>query len=182
MKKRIKIFAFTMLLTKLHTIKSFLRITFNNVDGYIKKYDKTRYLALHHSENVIEYLIEIDMICFRGMVDRQKEFSFIFSRNHCQRSSPSPISDTQRAGFEPAQNLSLGYDKWDCAVVITTTRRRVWIEYIYCHNIKIKIDSEDDLPSEKKINIYNVVILFKSAFNENHNHLLLSSVFRKMFI
>ena len=39
-----------MLLTKLHTIQSFLRITFNNVDGYIKKYDKTRYLALHHSE------------------------------------------------------------------------------------------------------------------------------------
>ena len=45
-----KIFEFTMLLTKLHTIQSFLRITFNNVDGYIKKYDKTRYLALHHSE------------------------------------------------------------------------------------------------------------------------------------
>ena len=29
-------------------------------------------------------------------------------RDHCQRSSPSQISHTLRAGFEPAQNLSSG--------------------------------------------------------------------------
>ena len=34
------------------------------------------------------------MNCFCGMVDRQKAFS--------------PIPDMPRAGFEPAQNLSLG--------------------------------------------------------------------------
>ena len=39
---------------------------------------------------------------FCGIVDRQKAFSFIPSRDHCQRSSPSRISGTLRAGFEPA--------------------------------------------------------------------------------
>ena len=46
------------------------------------------------------------MNCFRGMVDRGKAFSLISSRDHCQRTSPSRISDTSRAGFEPAQKLS----------------------------------------------------------------------------
>ena len=32
-------------------------------------------------------------------------------------------SPTRRAGFEPAQNLSLGLVEWSCAVVITTTPR-----------------------------------------------------------
>ena len=39
---------------------------------------------------------------FCGMVDRRKAFSLIYSRDHCQRSSPSLISDTPRAGCEPA--------------------------------------------------------------------------------
>ena len=46
------------------------------------------------------------MNCFCGMVDRRKAFSLISSRDHCQRSSPLRISDTPRAGFEPAQSLS----------------------------------------------------------------------------
>ena len=46
------------------------------------------------------------MDCFCGMVDGRKAFSLISSRDHCQRSSPSRISDTPRAGFEPAHNLS----------------------------------------------------------------------------
>ena len=58
---------------------------------------------------------------FCGMVDQRKVFSLIFSRDHCQRPSPSQISDMWRAGFEPAQNLSLDLVKWSCAVVITTT-------------------------------------------------------------
>ena len=45
---------------------------------------------------------------FCGIVDRRKVFSLVSSRDHCQRSSPSRISDTPRAGFEPAQNLSSG--------------------------------------------------------------------------
>ena len=49
------------------------------------------------------------MNCFCGMVT----------------SSASRISDTLRAGFEPAQNLSSGLVEWSCAVVITTTTRRL---------------------------------------------------------
>ena len=49
------------------------------------------------------------MNCFCGMVDREKRFSLISSRDHCQKSPPSRISDTLRAGFEPAQNLSLAF-------------------------------------------------------------------------
>ena len=55
---------------------------------------------------------------FCGMVQLSKAFSLIFSRDHCQRSSPSQISDTLRAGFEPAQKLSSGLVKWSCAVAI----------------------------------------------------------------
>ena len=56
-----------------------------------------------------------------GMVDQRKTFRFISRWDHCQRSSASPISDTPRAGFEPAQNLSSSFVEWSCAVVITTT-------------------------------------------------------------
>ena len=45
---------------------------------------------------------------FCGMVDRRKAFSLISSRDDCQRSSPSRISETARAGFEPAQNPNSG--------------------------------------------------------------------------
>ena len=48
------------------------------------------------------------MNCFCGMVDRRKAFSLISSRDHCQRSLSSWISDTPWAGFEPAQNQSSG--------------------------------------------------------------------------
>ena len=62
----------------------------------------------------------IMMNCCCGMVDRRKAFSLISSRDHCQRSSPSRISNTPRAGFEPAQNLSSGIVQRSCTVVITT--------------------------------------------------------------
>ena len=61
------------------------------------------------------------MNCFCGMVDWRKAFSLISSWDHCQRSSPSRISDMLQAGFEPVQNLSSGFLEWSCAVVITTT-------------------------------------------------------------
>ena len=60
---------------------------------------------------------------FCGMVDQRRAFSLISSRDHCHRSSPSRISDTPRSEFEPAQNLSSGFDKRSCAVVITTLPR-----------------------------------------------------------
>ena len=75
--------------------------------------------------------------CFCGMVDRRKAFSLISSRDHCQKSPPSRISETPRAGFEPAQSLSSGLVEWSCAVMITTTPRRhvqscQFILHIYC--------------------------------------------------
>ena len=56
-----------------------------------------------------QYFLTYMMImnCFRGMVDRRKAFTLYFSRDHFQRFSPSQISDTPRAGFEPAQNQTL---------------------------------------------------------------------------
>ena len=72
------------------------------------------------------------MNCFCGMVDRRKVFSLISNRDHCQRSSPSWISDMPQAGFEPVQNLSSGFVEWRCAVVITTTPwqvlRMFWVK------------------------------------------------------
>ena len=71
------------------------------------------------------------MNCFCGMVDRRKAFSLISSPDHCQRSSPSWIFDTPRAGFEPESNLSSVLVEWSCAVVITTTPWR--------HELRVKI-------------------------------------------
>ena len=52
---------------------------------------------------------------FGGMVDPRKAFSLISSREYCQRSSPSRISNMPRAGLEPVQNLSSGFVEWVCA-------------------------------------------------------------------
>ena len=42
----------------------------------------------------------IMMNCFYAMIYRRKAFSLISSWDHCQRFSPSQISDMPRAGFE----------------------------------------------------------------------------------
>ena len=55
---------------------------------------------------------------FCGMVDRGKR------RNHCQRHSPSWISNTPEAGFEPVQNLRSCLVEWSFAGMITTTLQR----------------------------------------------------------
>ena len=61
------------------------------------------------------------MNCFCGMVNRRKALSLIYSWDHCRRSSPLRISDTPRAGFEPAQNLSSRLAEWSFAVMTPTT-------------------------------------------------------------
>ena len=43
---------------------------------------------------------------------------------HCQRFSPSQISDTPRAGFEPARNLSSDFVEGSCAVVIRNKKNQ----------------------------------------------------------
>ena len=64
------------------------------------------------------------------MIDWRKAFSLISSRDHCQRSSPSQISDKPWAGFKTAQNLSPGFAEWSCAVVITTTPQPQKVLYV----------------------------------------------------
>ena len=78
---------------------------------------------------IFSFVCELNCSC--GMVDRQKAFSLIFRRDRCQRSSPSRISNTPQAGFEPAQNLSSGFVEWSCAVVITTYFHPRNIFYFY---------------------------------------------------
>ena len=55
------------------------------------------------------YMVMMDGSC--GMVDRPKAFSLISNRDHCQRPSPSQISDTPQVGFESVQNLNSGSDE-----------------------------------------------------------------------
>ena len=61
-------------------------------------------------------MLMMNSLC--GMIDRRQAFSLISSRGYCQRSSPSQISDTPRAKFEPKQNLSSGFVEGSCVVVI----------------------------------------------------------------
>ena len=59
-------------------------------------------------------LLKMMINCFCSMVDRRNVFGLISSRDHCQI-SPSRIFNTPRPGFD--------FDKWCCALVITTTPR-----------------------------------------------------------
>ena len=43
------------------------------------------------------------MNCFFRIIDRRQVLSLISTQDHCQRFSPSQISDTTPAGFELAQ-------------------------------------------------------------------------------
>ena len=83
--------------------------------------------------NVMMMMMMMMMImnCFCCMVDQRKAFSLVSSRDQCQRSSPSRISDSLLAGFWHVQNVSSGFVEWSCAVVITTTPRH--------HQIFLKI-------------------------------------------
>ena len=75
--------------------------------GY-KSIEKHGIALYSNVKSVMMIMMMMMMNCFCGMVDRRKAFSLISSRDHCQRSSPLRISDTLRARFEPAQNLSTG--------------------------------------------------------------------------
>ena len=71
----------------------------------------------------VSLMINMMMNWICGMVDPRKALSLISSRDRCQRSAPSRISNTPRAGFELEQSLSSSFAEWSCAVVITTTPR-----------------------------------------------------------
>ena len=56
---------------------------------------------------------------------KMKGICFFSSWDHCQRFSPSQISDTPWTGLEPCQDLmSSGFVEWGCAEVSTITRMR----------------------------------------------------------
>ena len=57
--------------------------------------------------------------CFCGMADRRKAFSLISSREHCQRSSPSRILNTPRAGWKyTCRNIHWFYQHYQSGKVI----------------------------------------------------------------
>ena len=90
-----------------------LHVIFNKVEGYIRKYDKTRYLALFHSDK------------------------------NCQR-----FFDRIR------YHLMLKYN----------------ISEVYSHKfMESKVNSDDNLPLEKSLDMHNVIILTDSVFHENYN-------------
>ena len=71
--------------------------------------DNLAQFQIHKLSRVYKYDDDkLMMNCFCGMVVPRKAFSFISSWDYCQRFSSSQISNTPRARFEPAQNLSLG--------------------------------------------------------------------------
>ena len=45
------------------------------------------------------------------------------------------------------------------------------ITYIFCHFLeKVKVDSYDSFPIEKRLTLHNVIILIKSVVNKGKNH------------
>ena len=91
--------------------------------------------GLSNKESMWEYVFRLGLvrdaqawwwrwIIFVVWLTDERRFSLISSREYCQRSSPSRISDTARRGFEPPQNLSSDFIEWSCEVMITTTPRR----------------------------------------------------------
>ena len=67
-----------------------------------------------------------ELLLWHGWVTKDVTFIIISSRDHCQRSTSSRMSDTPQSGIEVAQNLSSGLNEWSCVLVITTTPRRRW--------------------------------------------------------
>ena len=98
------------------------------------------------------------LICFCGMVDWRKAFSLISNRDHCQRPSPTRISDTPRTGFEPAQNLSSDLVEWSCAVVVTTTPRRHYLEvkWLFLYSFVRVWGWSDFVPSNFDLLVFNM--------------------------
>ena len=77
-----------------------------NRDYYLKQHKTAEYLECYLMMMMMMMMMMMIMNCFCGMVDRRKVINLISSLGHCQRFSPSRISDTPGRGFEPAQNLS----------------------------------------------------------------------------
>ena len=57
------------------------------------------------------------------------------------------------------------------------------ITYVFCHYYsKIKLDSYDFLPIQKRLTLHNVIILIKSVLNKDQNHYYYNIFFKKIFL
>ena len=92
---------------------------------------------------MMRYICMNELNCVCCMVDRRIAFSLISSLDHCQRFSPSWISDTPRAGFELAQNLSSGLVEWSFAVVTATITRRHHNHYTKVPSLQKKMSNNN---------------------------------------
>ena len=90
-----------------------LCVRFDNIDGFIRSYDGTRYLTLFDSE---KYDTIHDRI--RYLIILKSGITYIFS-------------------------------------------------YYFA---KIKVDSYDSLPTEKRLTLHNIIILIKLVLNKDKNH------------
>ena len=59
---------------------------------------------------------EDDELFLRKHWPAKDNYILIYTRNFCQKFWPSQISDTPRAGFQPAQYLNSGFTKWSCEI------------------------------------------------------------------
>ena len=104
-----------------------------------------------------------------GIADRRETFGLISSQDHSQRSSPSRISDTPREGIKPAQNLSLGFAEWSCAVVITTAPvATITVATITTNGQFIALNN-------------NVLMFFAIAISQNRKLCVLKSIVWKSY-
>lgn len=75
-----------------------------------------------HQCNILYIEVIIMMNCFCGIADQRKALSIILSRDSCQKSSTSRISDTPQSGFKSAQNLSSRFVEWGLLKIAVHTK------------------------------------------------------------
>ena len=110
--------------------------------------------------NLMMMMMIIIMMIMMNLGDRRKTFSLISSRDHCRRSSPSRISDTLQAGFEPVQNLSSGFVEW----------LYIWICWVFVHLHKSKQNLIKQRPFSYLINhfwVYHISLLANNRLKVN---------------
>ena len=111
-------------------------------------------------------IMMIMMNCLCGMVERRKAFSFIFVQDNCQRSSPSQISDTMRAGHAPQfSNMKLGYE---VGVLYQLELKQIKISFQknhildFVHFISLKIHSWMRTSSRSTRSVWSSPCLFQN--------------------
>ena len=102
------------------------------------------------------------MNCFCGMVDQWKGLT-LFPAGPIVRDSHHHESDTPQVGFEPALNLSSGFDKWSCTVLITTAPSHQYSECVcFKSNFSVSQINRLDTMELYFCQSYSCVLLFKA--------------------